>query len=121
MPEVTIAVGGRDFQVACAEGEEHYLKSAAAMLDAEAQTMLSQIRHLTESRLLLMAGLMLADKTAGLDDTLKLAERKIASLEAELAEARAATGGVPEAVTDTLSELAARAEAIADQVESKAS
>ncbi len=119
MPDVKISIGGRDFEVACAEGEEHYLKSAAAMLDAEAQTMLTQIRHLTESRMLLMSGLLLADKTAGLDDSLKLAERKIAALETELAEARAAAGGVPASVSDTMSELAARAEAIADQVDRK--
>ncbi|HBZ42481.1 MAG TPA: cell division protein ZapA [Maritimibacter sp.] len=121
MPEVTISIGGREFEVACAEGEEHYLKSAAAMLDAEAQTMLSQIRHLTESRLLLMSGLMLADKTAGVDDSLKVAEQKIAALEAELAEARRAAGGVPDTVVDTMAEIAAQAEALADQIETKVS
>ena len=33
MPEVKVAIGGREFGVACQEGEEHYLHSAAAMLD----------------------------------------------------------------------------------------
>lgn len=120
MPDVKITIGEREFEVACADGEEHYLKAAAAMLDAEAQTMLGQIRHLTESRMLLMAGLLLADKTAGIDDSLKLAERRIAALEQELAATRAASAQVPDSVTDTLAELAARAEALADVVESKA-
>ncbi len=125
MPDVKITIGNRDFEVACQEGEEHFLKSAAAMLNAEAQTLMSQIRHLTESRLLLMAGLMLADKTAGIDDTLKIAERRIAELEAQLGGA-AAKGPVavpsplPDNVADTLGEIAARAEAIADLVEKKA-
>ena len=35
---------------------------------------MSQIRHLTESPMLLMAGLMVADKTAGIDDNLKIAD-----------------------------------------------
>ncbi|HHC29693.1 MAG TPA: cell division protein ZapA [Rhodobacterales bacterium] len=123
MPDVTISIGGRDFDVACQEGEEHFLQSAAAMLDVEAQTLVSQIRHLTESRMLLMSGLMLADKTAGLDDQLKLAEQKIAKLEAALAAAQAAATQAPEVpaeVTDTLAELAARAEAMAQVVEEKA-
>ncbi|WP_445811313.1 cell division protein ZapA, partial [Yoonia sp.] len=36
MPQVEIFIGGRTFEVACQEGEEHFLHSAAAMLDAEA-------------------------------------------------------------------------------------
>ncbi|MBV7409986.1 cell division protein ZapA [Maritimibacter sp. DP1N21-5] len=118
MPDVVVAIGGREFEVACAEGEEHFLRSAAGMLDAEASSMISQIRHLTESRMLLMAGLMLADKTAGLDDSLRMAERRIAELEAALADA--STGAAAsEAVVDTLSGLVSRAEAIAAHVESK--
>ena len=99
MPDVKIKIGDREFDVACQEGEEHFLRSAAAMLDAEAQTLVTQIRHLTESRLLLMSGLMLADKTAGIDDNLKLAEQRIGELEARLAEAeaRAATAGAASA------------------------
>ncbi|MGR3365675.1 MAG: cell division protein ZapA [Maritimibacter harenae] len=119
MPDVKITIGNREFEVACAEGEEHFLQSAAAMLDNEAQVLVDQIRHLTESRMLLMAGLMLADKTAGMEDNLKIADKKIAQLEAELAEARAAANEAPPGVSDTLSELAARAEAIADQVDGK--
>ena len=33
MPEVTISIGGRNFDVACQDGEEQYLHSAAKMLD----------------------------------------------------------------------------------------
>jgi cell division protein ZapA len=122
MPDVKISIGNRSFDVACQEGEEHFLQAAAAMLDTEAQTLMSQIRHLTENRMLLMAGLMLADKTAGIDDNLKAAEKRIAELEAELAAKGEGGGeaGVPDAVTDTLAEIAARAEAIATAVEEKA-
>lgn len=122
MPNVTIAIGGREFDVACQEGEEHFLRAAAGMLDSEAQVIMGQLRNLTESRMLLMAGLMLADKTAGADDSLKLAERRIAELEAELAETRAAlqeAAASPE-VVNSMAELAARAEALAELVEEKA-
>ena len=49
MPEVKIEIGGRQFEVACQEGEEHYLHSAAAMLDIEASTLTSQIRALARA------------------------------------------------------------------------
>ncbi|UWP91235.1 cell division protein ZapA [Aliiroseovarius crassostreae] len=125
MPDVVIKIGGRGFEVACQEGEEHFLKSAAAMLDAEASVLVSQINHLTESRMLLMSGLMLADKTAGMDDKLKDAEKKIADLQAEISSLKNAepvkveVPVVPSSVTDTLAEIAARAEAVAAAVEEK--
>jgi cell division protein ZapA len=123
MPDVTVKIGDRSFDVACQEGEEHYLRSAAAMLDAEAQTLVAQIRHLTEPRMLLMSGLMLADKTAGIDDNLKLAEQKIADLESRLAaaEARAASAGAAAGpAVEAMTAIAARAEALARAVEDKA-
>ncbi len=126
MPDVIIKIGGREFDVACQEGEEHFLKSAAAMLDIEASVLVGQIAHLTESRLLLMSGLMLADKTAGLDDKLKIAEKQIADLQAEMSALKSAepvkveVPVIPASVTDSLAEIAARAEAMAASVEEKA-
>ena len=68
MPEVEIIIGGRSFDVSCQEGEEHYLQAAAKMLDEEAAVLNAQIGRIPEARMLLMAGLMLADKTAGMQD-----------------------------------------------------
>ena len=39
MADITIAIGGREFEVACKDGEEHFLHSAAAMLDVEASAL----------------------------------------------------------------------------------
>ena len=126
MPEVRIMIGGRPFDVACQEGEEHYLQTAAQMLDIEASHLASQIGRMPESRMLLMAGLMLADKTAGLEDKVREAETRMAELQAQIdtlqdrpAE-RVEVPVVPQEVTETLAELAARAEALADQIEGAA-
>ena len=129
MPEVIIQIGGRDFEVACQDGEEGYLRSAAAMLDEEAQVLSDQIGRMPEARMLLMAGLMLADKTAAVEDRIKEVEATLAEREAELAQLRDAPAPEPErieipivppSVTDTLAELAAQAEALAAAVEEKA-
>lgn len=129
MPEVNVVIGGRDFSVACQEGEEHYLKSAAGMLDAEASALAAQIGRLPEARMLLMSGLMLADKTAGMEEQLRAAEAKMAAMEGELEALRNAPAPapekievpvIPEIVTDSFAELAARAEALAAEVEEKA-
>lgn len=129
MPEVEINIGGRSFEVACQEGEEQFLQSAAAMLDAEASVLTQQIGRLPEARMLLMAGLMLADKTAGVEDRISTMEAELAEKDAELARLRNAPAPeaekvevpvIPQIVTDTLAEIAAQAEALADAVEEKA-
>ena len=126
MPEVEIEIGGRTFEVACQEGEEHYLKAAAKMLDDEASVLTAQIGRIPEARMLLMAGLMLADKTAGVEDKLRALEDRMAEKEAELDQLRSAPAPeprqievpvVPQAVSDAMAEIAARAESLADQVD----
>ena len=80
MPEVEIVIGGKSFDVACQEGEEHYLRAAAKMLDEEASVLSAQIGQIPEARMLLMAGLMLADKTAGVQDKLREMEGQMTTL-----------------------------------------
>ncbi|MGJ8546763.1 MAG: cell division protein ZapA [Sulfitobacter sp.] len=129
MPEVQITIGGRQFEVACQEGEESYLHAAAKMLDDEAQVLSDQVGRMPESRMLLMAGLMLADKTASVEDRIAVVQAELAEREAELEglrnvvvePERIEVPVVPQSVTDTLAELAARAEALAAQVDEKAS
>jgi cell division protein ZapA (FtsZ GTPase activity inhibitor) len=75
MPEITIHIGGRDFEVVCKDGEEPFLQSAAALLDTEAQALTGVMGRIPEARMLLMSGLMLADKTASLEDQLAAAGR----------------------------------------------
>jgi len=128
MPQVEITIGGRTFEVACQDGEEHYLQSAAAMLDTEATSLSAQIGRMPESRMLLMAGLLLADRTAALEDRARDAEAESADLKARLDALEAAPPPqpervevpvVPEEVTETLAELAARAEALAEELEER--
>ena len=85
MPQVEIKIGGRSFEVACQEGEESFLQSAAALLDAEASSFAAQAGRMPESQLLLMSGLLLADKTVAIEDRLREAEAKIAELELKVA------------------------------------
>lgn len=116
MPELEVIIGGRPFQVSCQPGEEHFLRSAAAMLDAEAAPIISQMGRLPEAKLLLMAGLMLADKTAAVEDELRSLRARVAELEARPVTTRD-VAVIPAQVNETLAEIAARAEAMANRVE----
>ncbi|MEM6940600.1 MAG: cell division protein ZapA [Pseudomonadota bacterium] len=128
MPEVRITIGGRQFDVACQDGEEDYLHAAAKMLDDEAQVLSDQVGRMPEARMLLMAGLLLADKAASVEDRIAEVRAELAEREAELTTLREAkveperveVPVIPQGVTDTLAELAAQAEALAAAVEEKA-
>ncbi|MCA8883802.1 MAG: cell division protein ZapA [Rhodobacteraceae bacterium] len=123
MPEVTVHIGGRSFDVACQDGEQEFLHAAAAMLDEEASVMADQLGRMPESRMLLMAGLLLADKTLTVQAKQKDNASRIADLEAEIKALRARPAErvevpvIPSAIGDGLAELAARAEALAEEME----
>ena len=129
MPEITINIGGRQFAVACQAGEEHYLQAAAAMLDKEATTLVQATGRIPEPQMLLMAGLMLAERTASVEDRRREAEDKLSRRDALISELQDKPAPPPETVEvpvvpsevgETLAELAARAEAIAAEIDEKA-
>lgn len=123
MPELEITVGGRAFTVSCQPGEEHFLRAAAQLLDNEAQPLLAAMGRVPEAKLLLMAGLMLADKTAASEDELRQLRARVAELEARpIPEPqRIEVPVIPPQVADTLAEIAARAEALADRLDERQS
>ena len=129
MPEISISIGGKSFDVACQAGEEHFLQAAAAMLDKEAQSLVTQTGRIPEAQMLLMAGLMLADRTASVEDRLREAEDKLSRRDALISELqdrpmlepeRVEVAVVPQQIKDTMAELTARAEALAGEIEEKA-
>jgi len=89
MPEVTIKIGQRPYTVNCPAGEEPQLQMARAALDAEASTLLAHAGRVPEAQMLLMSGLMLADRTLALEEKLKAAE-------AALAQAKTAAHDIPQ-------------------------
>ena len=121
MPDLEITVGGRPFLVSCQPGEEHFLRAAAGMLDAEAQPLIASMGRLPEAKMLLMSGLMLADKTAAVEDEIRQLKARLAELEARPAPAaqKIEVPVIPPQVSETLAEIAARAEALAVRMEEK--
>jgi len=126
MPEVTIEIGGRQFEVACQDGEEHYLRSAEKLLDAEASELLEQIGRMPEPRMLLMSALMLADKTTALQERLTDAEKLLAKTRVELEQLKNAPAHeaktievpiIPPQIGDSLADIATRAEKLAQRLE----
>ena len=115
MAQVDFFIGNKNYSLTCQEGEERLLKPAATLFDAEAQAILQQAGRMPEPRLLLLAGLMVAERASALEDRLASTERELNRLRSN--PPRVEVPVVPATVSETLAELAARAEALAQKAE----
>jgi len=59
---VDLSIAGRSYQVACREGEEEQLRSAARLVDGKSREALAGLGTLSETRQFLFASLLLADQ-----------------------------------------------------------
>lgn len=105
MPDVKISIAGREYMVACNPGEEQRLKTLGAMVDASAHEAGGGSGTLNETRTLLFAALLLADK---LHDASSAAETGQANTQADTAMTKS---------TDALESLADRLENLALRLE----
>lgn len=80
MSEVTIEINGRAYQIACEDGQEDHLQRLAAFLDKRMQDVISTVGQAGQDRLLVMAGLLIADE---LSDTLAEIDEARANPDAE--------------------------------------
>ncbi len=62
MAQVTLTVNGRNYEVACGDGEEERIRSLSREIDARVRAMADAVGQVGEARLLLMASLILADE-----------------------------------------------------------
>lgn len=120
MPDLEITIADRTYWVACQAGEEPLLQAAAKLLHDEATPLQAKIGRLPEVRMLLMAGLMLADRTSTLRADLNAAQERIAKLESQLigAEADAMSSHTQPDHLKTLETFVIEAETLAEKVAS---
>jgi cell division protein ZapA len=60
--EVIVSIGGHRYPLACRDGNEARVREVAGELAAKAERLVQSLGPMTEARLLLMAGLMVADE-----------------------------------------------------------
>ena len=108
MGQVTVTVNGRPYEIACDDGQEEHVEGLASYLDERVGDLAASIGQVGDSRLLVMASLLIIDE---LVEAVREIEAMKARTEAETEEqvmARESQG--IEALAARLEELAARLE-----------
>jgi cell division protein ZapA len=78
MTQVNATIAGRQFRLACEDGQQDHLNALANDMDARIETLRQKFGEIGDTRLTVMAALMVADE---LDE----AKRRIRRLEEEIA------------------------------------
>jgi cell division protein ZapA len=83
MAQLTIHVNGKPYDVGCEDGEEAHLRTLAGVVDAKAREAAPETGQLGETRVLLLAALVLADERGEAKARLDACEARLAALQAE--------------------------------------
>lgn len=121
MSQVTVTINERTYKMACDDGQESHLMGLAEYLNNYVEEMKVAFGQVGDTRLLLMAGVMVVDE-------LGEARRRIESLEAELQKMKMARTSIAErleaaqeSVAHTLDTAAQRIESLTGQISDQAS
>ena len=100
MPQINVTIDGRQYRMACGEGEEAHLTDLAASLDGRIGEMRKSFGEIGDMRLQVMAALTIADELAEL-------RGRFTALEAEMIALRAATEAAERGRSDDAERAAA--------------
>ena len=110
MPELNVTINGRNYAIACDEGQEEHTNRLADYVRIHVEELVESVGQIGDARLLLMASLLVSDELSD-------AYAEIAAAEAGELATNNPGEGVPDAFAETLEHLAERAEAIAERLE----
>jgi cell division protein ZapA len=107
MGQVSITIRGRQYQIACDDGQEAHLARLGRYLDQQAGQLATTVGNVSDALLMVMVGLVVADELSD-------ATAKLQSLSAAEASARAAADA---ATAEAIVKLAERVEGLAAALE----
>jgi len=81
MPQVSVTINGRQFRMACEDGEEEHLTHLAQELDARIVQLRARFGEIGDTRLTVMAALAVADELSEVKEKLQRVEPELAKLQ----------------------------------------
>lgn len=112
MSQVSVTINGRQFRMACEDGQEGHLMNLARDLDVRIEGLRKKFGEIGDTRLTVMAALTIADSLAETASRIKKLEDELAALQQARAEALNHDRAAHDAITAALNAAAERIESI---------
>ena len=81
MAQVSVTINGRQFRMACEDGQEDHLVALARDLDSRINGLRAKFGEIGDTRLTVMAALTLADALAETEQRIKRLEGEVAAMQ----------------------------------------
>jgi cell division protein ZapA len=112
MSQVSVTINGRQFRMACEDGQEGHLMNLARDLDTRIEGLRAKFGEIGDTRLTVMAALTIADSLAETAARIKKLEDELAALQNARVEALKLDKAARAAITNALNAAAERIESI---------
>jgi cell division protein ZapA len=112
MAQISVTINGRQFRMACEDGQEDHLLELARELDTRISGLRAKFGEIGDTRLTVMAAITVADELAEAGLRIKRLEEELAALEGARVAASDRTKAAQTSVAAALSAAAERIEGI---------
>lgn len=107
MAQVEIKINGRDYRIACEDGQESHLSSLAQYLDDKVGELVKEVGQIGDTSLMVMAGLLVTDELSDIREELEAARNQAAR------DTQGAIDDTEDKIAGQVDSLAARIEIVA--------
>jgi cell division protein ZapA len=112
MSQVSVTINGRQFRMACEDGQEGHLMNLARELDTRIEGLRAKFGEIGDTRLTVMAALTIADSLAETGTRIKRLEDELSALQSARMEAANLDKAAHAAIAAALNAAAERIESI---------
>ena len=112
MSQVSVTINGRQFRMACEDGQEDHLMELARELDVRIEGLRAKFGEIGDTRLTVMAALTVADELAEMGKRIKRLEEEMAAAQEARVAAADRTQSAQAAVAAALTAAAERIESV---------
>ncbi len=116
MSQVSVSINGRQYRMACEDGQEDHLLNLARDLDSRIEGLRKKFGEIGDARLTVMAALTIADALAETSVRMKRLEDELGAMHAARMEAANHDEAAHAAVAEALNAAAERIETIAKKL-----
>ncbi|MGB6085495.1 cell division protein ZapA [Parvibaculum sp.] len=117
MGQVKVSINDRSYTIACGDGEEDHVRELAAYVSKHVTDLAEQVGQVGDARLLLMAGLMIADELSSAMQKTKMLEQELENLSSQRGSLMERTRDAENSLADVLDDASRRIEELARRIE----